>query len=373
VRVVAERLPFEPAGVWAAPGRVNLIGEHTDYNDGYVLPLAIDRVARVAAARRPDTRLRVWSTREPDPVECDLADAAAVRGWAGYLTGVAWALGVDRGADLLVDSDVPVGAGLSSSAAVECATALALAELFGLADDRTGLARACQRAENEVVGAPTGIMDQMASLHGRAGSALFLDCRTLVVEPVPLDLSAAGVALLVVDTRAAHDLAGGGAGGGADGGYAERREACRQAAAALGVPALRDATPEQVEGLPEPLRRRARHVVTENVRVLAVVDALRAGRWESVGRLLAASHTSLRDDFEVSVAELDTAATAVTEAGALGARLTGGGFGGSIVALLPADRVDTAAAGVRDAFADRGWPLPQSFPVAPADGARRLR
>ena len=361
-----------PDGVWAAPGRVNVIGEHTDYNEGLVLPIAIDRQTLAAVAPREDAVVRVASRqRQGDPVVRELSDLGPgrVRGWAAYPLGVAWALadthGVSQGADVLIDSRVPLGAGLSSSAALEAAVGLALTEVAGHDVPRPALALACQRAENEVVGAPTGVMDQMASLLGRTGSALYLDCRSLQTEQVPFDLAAAGLALLVIDTRASHDLA--------DGEYGDRRAACEEAARRMGVPALRDATLEGVESLPEPLRRRARHVVTENDRVQHAVRLLRRGDVAGLGPLLTGSHTSLRDDFEVSIPELDVAAAAAEEAGALGARMVGGGFGGSVLALVPAGRVDAVTGAVESAYELRGWAAPVPFLVTPAEGARRVR
>src|SRR5437588_2464617 len=319
----AERAGRPPEGVWRAPGRVNLIGEHTDYNDGFVLPVAIDRSVVVAAARRHDEGLRCWSTRDGDgdhpapargPAEIGPGRST---GWAAYAEGVAWALrarGVDvPGADIVVHGDLPVGAGLSSSAALEAAVGLALTDLTGRSAggpplDRSALARVGQRAENEVVGMPCGIMDQMAVLLGRAGHALFLDTRTQAAELVPFDPAALGLTLLVVDTGVKHVLAGSP--------YAERRRACERAAAALGVRALRDATLADLEAARADARlddvtfRRARHVVTENARVLDVVAALRTGDLGPLGPALAGSHRSLRDDYEVSCAELDLAVEA---------------------------------------------------------------
>ena len=308
-----------PDGVWAAPGRVNIIGEHTDYNEGLVLPIAIDRRALAAVAARDDGTVRVASRqRQGDPVVRELSDLGPgrVRGWAAYPLGVAWSLadrhGVSQGADILIDSNVPLGAGLSSSAALEAAVGLALADVAGRDIPRDALALACQRAENEVVGAPTGVMDQMASLLGRAGSRPCTwtagACRP---SRCPSTSTAAGLALLVIDTRASHDLA--------DGEYGDRRAACEEAARRMGVPALRDATLDSVQNLSEPLRRRARHVVTEIDRVQQAVRLLRRGDVAGLGPLLTASHASLRDDFEVSIPELDVAA-----ATARGGRRAGG-------------------------------------------------
>jgi galactokinase len=370
----AERTGRDPDGVWAAPGRVNLIGEHTDYNDGFVLPAAIDRRVLAAAGRRGDGRLRLWSLQAGPPADLDLAEVGPgrVEGWAAYPAGVAWALGQAGvelgGADLVVDGDVPAGSGLSSSAALECATATALADLHGAGLDRAALAGLARRAENEVVGVPSGAMDQMVSMLGRAGHALFLDTRSLATEQVPLPLEAAGLCLVVIDTRSGHRLV--------DGAYADRRAACEAAAAVLGVPALRDATLEQVEAaadaLGDPGLRRARHVVTENTRVLEAVALLRAGDLDRLGPLLAASHASLRDDYEVSSPELDTAVAAAVDAGAVGARMTGAGFGGSAIALARAEEAGRVAERAAEAFAAAGFGPPEVTPVVPSDGARRL-
>jgi galactokinase len=363
-----------PDGMWVAPGRVNLIGEHTDYNDGFALPLAVDRHVAVAAARRQDGRLRCWSLQADASADRPLAGLGPgrSRGWAAYPEGVAWALGQAgvemTGADLVVDSDLPAGAGLSSSAALEIAVALALVDLAGAGLDPVTLAQLAQRAEGEVVGMPCGIMDQLASVAGRAGCAVLLDTRSLEVEPVPLGLEAAGLRLAVIDTAVPRRLV--------DAPYAERREACRVAADVLGVPALRDATLADVEAaadrLGDPGYRRARHVVTENARVLETADRLRAGRVASIGPLLAASHDSLRHDFEVSCPELDLAVATATAAGAAGARLTGAGFGGCAVALLPGEALGELAGALGRAFAERGYAPPAVLDIEPAGGARRM-
>jgi len=361
-----------PDGVWCAPGRVNLIGEHVDYADGLCLPMALDHCTAVAVRRRVDGMLRLRSAGFP-AVDVTVTDIAsrAVPGWAAYVAGVVWALGPAgfAGADVAVVSDVPVGAGLSSSAALECAVALALAELYGRATDDAGravLASACMRAENDFVGVPTGGMDQQISLRGRAGQAMLLDCRTGEVRHVPFDPAADGLTLLVVDTAAPHRLV--------DGQYAERRRAVEDAARQLGVATLRDV--EDVSALRDSLKdevllRRARHVVTEIVRVRNAVDALDGGDVRALGLLLDASHRSLRDDFEVSSVELDSAVDAARDAGALGARMVGGGFGGSALALCEADEVDAISRAVLVAAERRGLPQPRFWEVAPAAGAHR--
>ena len=361
-------------GIWAAPGRVNLIGEHTDYNDGYVLPLALPQGVAAAAATRSDGLVRMASRQADGRVEIrlDALKPGAVDGWAAYVAGVVWSLreaGHDVGGlDILVDGDVPLGAGLSSSAALECATAIAVTDLCDLKVDRTALAGLAQRAENDFVGMPCGIMDQSASLLCTREHLLFLDTRSSATEQVPFDLGSHGLALLVVDTRAPHRLV--------DGEYAARRRTCEEAADKLGVPALRD-----IEGLQAAMdslgdtvmARRVRHVVTENARVLATVERLRTGSPRDIGPLLTASHESLRDDYEVTVPELDKAVDAALDAGALGARMTGGGFGGCVIALVEADAADTVAGKVADAFATAGFGAPASFVAQPSQGARRIR
>ena len=338
-----------PLGVWSAPGRVNLIGEHTDYNDGFALPFAIDRRTWAAVAPREDRRIRVASTFAGDKsveLPLGLLDPARLAGWSAYPLGVAWAFGrlaARGGVDVCFDSSVPVGAGLSSSAAIEASIAIALNELWGTNLDRSALARIGRLAENEAVGAPTGIMDQTAALQGTAGAAVLLDARTLHTRAVPLGFAAAGLEVLVIDTRTAHAHAGGG--------YGARRASCERAAQVLGVPALRDVALARLEAaealLDDETFRRARHVLTENARVLAAVtlldahgDPARSGDalardMRAIGALLDASHASLRDDFEVSTPELDLAAESARAAGALGARMTGGGFGGAVIALVP--------------------------------------
>ena len=366
----------EPDGVWAAPGRVNLIGEHVDYSGGRCLPMALTRVTAAAVRRRDDDRVRLAST-DPDAVPFDgtLRDLGpgSVDGWAAYAAGTLWALreaGVAvPGMDLAVSSDVPLGAGLSSSASLEAAVALAAAELAGRPDD-AGLRRllidACIRAENDVVGAGTGGMDQTVALLAEPGAALLIDTATGDTTPVPLGLAEAGLLLLVVDTRVRHALA--------DGQYAQRRRDCEEAARLLGLDLLGEATAADVDRLEDPrLRARARHVVTENQRVDQLVTLVRAGRVAECGPLLDASHASLRDDYEVSAVELDTVVAAATAAGALGARMIGGGFGGSAVALVPEDVVDAVGDAVVAACRERGLTEPGTLAVTSGPAARRLR
>jgi galactokinase len=363
----------QPEGVWHAPGRVNLMGEHTDYNDGWVLPFALDRGVVVAAARRGGPVLDLASRQAPaDPVSVPLTGLApgSVTGWAAYPAGVAWAMRAAGhpvgGASLVIDSDLPRGAGLSSSAALECATALALAGLYELSVPRAELARLARRAENDMVGVPSGIMDQSASLFGEPRRALLLDCRTGEITLVPFDPAAAGLALLVVDTGVRHALT--------DGRYAVRRQECEQAARALGVPSLRDMTGiADLARIADPvLARRARHVLTDNQRVHQAVALLRAGDVAGLGPVLHAAHVSLRDDFEISWVQADVAVAAAESAGALGARMVGGGFGGSVIALVPAGGTEVPAA-LSAEYARRGWPPPQFLLAPPSAGASRLR
>ena len=364
-----------PAGTWSAPGRVNLIGEHTDYNDGFVLPFAIAARTSVALVLRDDGALRMRSVQQPTgDVSVPLSELAPGRpdGWAAYVAGVIWALRQDGydvpGLDVLVDGRVPLGSGLSSSHALECAVAIAVNDLLGLGLHANQLAKLSHTTENLFVGAPTGMMDQLASLRCTEGHALFLDIRSLEAEQVPLDPEHDDLALLVVNTRVHH--------GNADGAYGERRASCEHAAKLLGVDALRDVSEADLSGALDRLdsdeqRRRVRHVVTENARVVASTQALRRRDWTSVGALMNESHVSLRDDYEVSCVELDVAVESLIASGALGARMTGGGFGGSAVALLPADAVKPAAAAVMAAFSDRGWGAPDPFVVSASAGAHR--
>ena len=367
-----DRFGVAPEGVWAAPGRVNVIGEHTDYNGGHVLPVALPHTTRAAVARRDDGRLVLASLQHPDAdADVAVADLApgTPGGWAGYPAGVVDQVraSVPGGLTLLVDGDVPAGAGLSSSAALECAVALAVSDLLGLGLEPQELVDVARRAENDFVGAPTGLLDQSASVLCTAGHALHLDTRDRSSEQVPLDLAATGLALLVVDSGTTHDHA--------ESGYGDRRRECEEAARRLGVEFLRE-VPDVAALAPlddgtaegEVLLRRARHIVTEEARVAEVVGLLRGGGDpRAIGPVLTAGHASLRDDFQISVPALDAVVEAALDAGAHGARMVGGGFGGSAVALVDADAVDAVAAAV----AERAG-APRSFVVVPAAGARRL-
>ncbi|MEU9122969.1 galactokinase [Streptomyces sp. NPDC048506] len=383
----------QPHGIWAAPGRVNLIGEHTDYNDGFVMPLALPHTTLAAAAPRTDGVLRLHSggadggvvelridALHPVPgsasetLSASRGGAQRSGGWAAYPAGVVWAMreaGLPvGGADLHYDSTVPTGAGLSSSAALEVVTALALNDLYALGLEPQRLARLAQRAENAFVGVPCGIMDQTAAACCTAGHALFLDTRDLTHRQVPFDLAGEGLRLLVVDTRVKHELG--------DGAYAERRAGCERGARALGVRALRDVSPAQ---LPDALAHLAdepqlqalvRHIVTENHRVEEVIACLDAGRTRAIGPLLTAGHASLRDDFAISCRELDLAVDTATAAGALGARMTGGGFGGSAIVLVEEADAATVGKAVTEAFAAAGHTAPRIFEAVPSAGAHRI-
>ena len=380
IELLASLTDAAPAGVWSAPGRANLIGEHTDYNDGFVLPFAIDRRTVVALGVRDDDRIRVASTFSDEVVELALSElttrdvAASLPEWARYPLGVVWAL-AERGADLagvpgvdlVIDSNVPTGAGLSSSAALECAVAVALDDAWQLGVGARELVLVGQRSENEFVGAPTGILDQSASLLAARDAAVFLDCRSRETQLVPLGLEAAGLSILVIDTGQAHEHA--------TGGYRDRREACERGARELGVAALRDVGVADLDRarrvLDDTTFRRVRHIVTEDARVLETVRLLREEGPRAIGDLLDASHASMRDDFEITTPQLDLAVETARAAGALGARMTGGGFGGSAIALVPDEQLSQVRVALDGAFAEHGWGQPEAFVVRASDGAGR--
>jgi galactokinase len=370
----ASRYARDAEGIWFAPGRVNLMGG-PDYTEGFVLPFALGAGVTAAAARRKDRRITLVSRQqetEPRELDIDALEPGSVPGWAAYPAGMAWALRqaghLANGADIAIDADLPAGAGLSSSAALECATALALTELHQVPVPRPELAALARRAENDFAGIPSGIMDQIAALLSRAGHALLLDCRTGTGTPVPLDPAADGLALLVIDTRSPHALG--------DGRYAERRRACERAASALQVRSLRDVTDAgQLTRLSSDpsLQRVAGHVLAEQHRVLNAAGLLRAGDQASLGPLLTASHHSLRDRFRFSWPQADEAVAAAIEAGAKGARMTGGGFGGSVIALVPAGAAAQVRQNVTDRFTRHQWPAPRFLDAVPSHAARRLR
>ncbi|MFE2218376.1 galactokinase [Streptomyces canus] len=367
----------DPEGVWSAPGRVNLIGEHTDYNDGFVMPFALPHTAVAAVSRRTDGVLRLHSSDvEGGVVELRLDDLApeSDRNWTAYPAGVVWALREAghpvTGADVHLASTVPAGAGLSSSAALEVVVALALNDLYDLGLQRWQLARLCQRAENVYVGAPTGIMDQTASACCEAGHALFLDTRDLSQKQIPFDLAAEGMVLLVVDTRVKHSHS--------EGEYGKRRAGCERGAALLGVDALRDIPYGELDAALERLGddeeavRLVRHIVTEDERVEKTVALLESGETRAIGPVLVAGHASLRDDFRISCPELDLVVDTALASGALGARMTGGGFGGSAIVLAETADVEPLTKAVQEAFAAAEFTAPRVFEAVPSAGARRL-
>jgi len=367
-----------PTGVFTAPGRVNLIGEHVDYNGGSCLPIALRHAAYAAIAPRSDDALTVTSLQQEQPWNgsLDTLGPGDVTGWPTYVAGVIWSLQQDGmtfpGMDIVIDSRVPIGAGLSSSAALECSVALAAVSLLPPTGDSGGAARhrlvkACMRAETEVAGAPTGGMDQTVSMLAHEGNALLIDCQDWSTRDVRWNPAAAGLALLVIDTRSSHSLT--------DGGYESRRNDCEEAARLLGVGALREVvdTEAALARLTEPrIHRRARHVLTEITRVDEAVSCLDSADFVALGALLDLSHDSLRDDFEVSCTELDLVVDTVRTMGALGARMTGGGFGGSALALIPSSAERAIQEAVHQGFVSRGWRPPGFLTATPADRAHRL-
>jgi galactokinase len=366
---LVDRLGVEATVVGWAPGRVNLIGEHTDYNGGLVLPVALPHATAAAAARREDATVRLCSAQAESTWTGTIDDLAPgrVTGWPAYAGGVLWALreaGFEvPGVDLHVDGTVPLGAGLSSSASIECAVAFAVLGLLGIEPSekaRRAVVDACMRAETEVAGAPTGGMDQTVSVFAATGTALLIDFRSHEHRPVRLALGERRI--LVTDTRVSHELT--------DGGYGSRRQDCECAARDLGVTTLRDATLDDLTRLTdERVARRARHVVTEIARVPTAVEALAAADWTRLGELFAASHASMRDDFEISTPELDLAVETALAHGADAARMTGGGFGGSIVAIVPSERLAAVVAALDDAFAGAGLTAPHHLLADPSAGA----
>ena len=361
----------EPDLVAAAPGRVNLIGEHIDYSEGFVLPFAIKDRTLVAARKRDDSIVRVASAQRRNKIiTVDINEVKpGLKGeWERYALGVLWSMGVKSGVDLLIDGHVPLGAGLSSSAALECSVATAMNHLFDMGFSLEELARLTQKAENQYVGVPCGIMDQSVSLMATNGFALLLDCRDLSTRNIPFDVESHGLELLIIDTQAHHALT--------DGGYAERRASCESVAAKLGVKSMRELTIEQLDSSRDKLSEseyiRARHAVTEMKRVLDCVEALAREDFTQVGQLLNQSHNSLRDDYTVSCPELDTAVEASLAAGALGARMVGGGFGGSAIALIQASKTSQTISAVEKAFADKKFKAPRFFTSLPSQGAELL-
>ena len=361
----------EPDLVASAPGRVNLIGEHIDYSEGFVLPFAIKDRTLVAARKRDDSTVRVASAQRRNKiVTVDIKDVKpGLKGeWERYALGVLWSMGVKSGVDLLIDGHVPLGAGLSSSAALECSVATAMNHLFDMGFNLEELARLTQKAENQYVGVPCGIMDQSVSLMATNGFALLLDCRDLSTRNIPFDVASHGLELLIIDTQAHHALT--------DGGYAERRASCESVASKLHVKSMRELTIAQLDSSRDQLSEtqyiRARHAITEMKRVLDCVEALSSGDFVRVGQLMNQSHLSLRDDYNVSCPELNTAVEASLAAGALGSRMVGGGFGGSAIALIQASKTSETISAVEKAFADKKFKTPRFFTSLPSQGAELL-
>jgi galactokinase len=351
-----------------APGRVNLIGEHIDYSEGFVLPFAIADRTYAAISRNHDGLVRIASQQRKNRIfTIDINDVApgSAGDWEKYVLGVIWSMGITTGVDILVDGHVPSGAGLSSSAALECSVAVGLNTLFELGKSLEEMARATQKAENDYVGMPCGIMDQSVSLMGREGSALLLDCRDLSTESVPFDVASADLELLIIDTQAHHALV--------DGGYAERRASCESVARKFGIASMRHLTMDLLDArkgeISETEYIRARHAVTEIQRVKDAVTALRASDFKTLGHLINESHNSLRDDYTVSCPELDEAVNASRGAGALGARMVGGGFGGSAIALIKADQIEPTKDAIRKAYAAKNFKAPRFFTSLPSAGA----
>ena len=366
-----ETFGAEPDLVAAAPGRVNLIGEHIDYSEGFVLPFAIKDRTLAAARKRDDSIVRIASVQRRNKiVTVDIKDVKpGLKGeWERYALGVLWSMGVTSGVDLMIDGHVPLGAGLSSSAALECSVATAMNHLFDMEFSLEELARLTQRAENQYVGVPCGIMDQSVSLMATNGFALLLDCRDLSTRNIPFDVASHGLELLIIDTQAHHALT--------DGGYAERRASCESVAAKLSIKSMRELTMEQLDSsrhlITETEYIRARHAVTEMKRVLDCVEALSVGDFVKVGQLINASHVSLRDDYTVSCPELDTAVDASLAAGAMGSRMVGGGFGGSAIALIQASKTTQTIRAVEKAFADKKFKTPRFFTSLPSQGAELI-
>jgi len=358
----------EPDVVAAAPGRVNLIGEHIDYSEGFVLPFAIKDRTFAAVRKRDDYVVRIASAQRRNKiVSVDINNVKpGLKGeWERYALGVLWSMGVTTGVDVLLDGHVPLGAGLSSSAALECSVATAINHLFDMGFNLEELARLTQKAENQYVGVPCGIMDQSISLMAQRGSALLLDCRDLSSRNIAFDIASRGLELLIIDTQAHHSLT--------DGGYAERRASCESVAAKLRVNSMRELTIERLDAarnqISEVEYMRARHAVTEMKRVLDCVEALNEADFAEVGRLLNESHISLRDDYHVSCPELDAAVNASLAAGAFGSRMVGGGFGGSAIALVEAAKTEATIRAIESAFATRKFKVPRFFTSLPSQGA----
>lgn len=361
-----------PDVIAAAPGRVNLIGEHIDYSDGYVLPFAIADRTYAALRKRPDRLVRIASAQRRKTIvtlNLDEINPTLKGQWERYVLSVIWAMGINQGVDVMIDGHVPLGAGLSSSAALECSVATALNDLFSLGFDLETLARLTQKAENQYVGVPCGIMDQSVSLMAKTGSALLLDCRDLTSRDVVFDVASSGLELLIIDTQAHHSLT--------DGGYAERRASCDSVVSKLGIRSMRELTLEKLESSKDLITAtefiRARHAVSEIARVIEAVASLEAKNFQELGILLNASHASLRDDYDVSCPELNAAVNASLSAGALGARMVGGGFGGSAIALIKASHTQEVIKAIEKEFKNNSFKAPRFFTSLPSQGAEIIQ
>ena len=353
----------------SAPGRVNLIGEHIDFSEGFVLPFAINDSTDVAIAKTNENVIKIASLqRGSEVISVAISDISPDRtgDWERYVLGVIWALGIETGLEIFIDGKVPVGAGLSSSAALEASVATALNSLFFLGHDLPALALLCQKAENDYVGMPCGIMDQSVSLMAEKGSALLLDCRDLTTKNISFNVASHGLELLIIDTQIHHELV--------DGGYAERRASCDSVVAKLNITSMRHLSIDQLlsqkSEITETEFNRAHHAVTEIQRVLDAVIALEKSDFKELGKLINASHESLRDDYTVSCPELDCAVDASLAAGALGARMVGGGFGGSAIALIKAENVESTKLAIQNAFESKSYKAPRFFTSLPSQGAR---
>jgi galactokinase len=363
---------LSPDVIASAPGRVNLIGEHIDYSQGFVLPFAISYRTTAALRLRDDQIVRIRSQQRIDDVittSISELSPGSHGGWVRYVLGVIWSLGINEGIDIEIDGDVPLGAGLSSSAALECAVAVGLNEMFSLGLNKKELALLTQKAENVYVGVPCGIMDQSVSLMAEAGSALLLDCRDLSTTLVPFDLAASGLELLIIDTQAHHALV--------DGEYAKRRQACESACSKLHIASLRDieisALVASQKLLSDDEFKRAHHAVSEMARTLEAVEVLQQKDFATLGALITQSHISLRDDYEVSCPELNCAVDVALVHGALGARMVGGGFGGSAIALAAQGQIKEIKSAIADAFKSARFTEPRFFTSLPSEGAKVVK
>jgi galactokinase len=357
-----------PEIIASAPGRVNLIGEHIDFCEGFVIPFAIADRTTVKISRRTDREIHIRSAQRPEHTivtDIDSLNPGAPGDWERYVLGVLWALEIKSGLNIEIDGAVPLGAGLSSSAALECSVALAVNEIFALGHSLKDLALAAQKAENLYVGMPCGIMDQAVSLLAQAGSALLIDCRDLETTLIPFEISSHGLELLIIDTQVHHALV--------DGGYANRRAACESAATKLAKKSLRDISISELKQSQDLLTPdeflRARHGITEIARVLDAVIALKESNFTKLGNLISASHLSLRDGYDVSCPELNLAVDVSLKFGAIGARMIGGGFGGSAIALAPKEKVMEIESEIAKSFAAKGFTAPRFFTSPPSAGA----